>query len=128
MEGEEGGEEMHAGGGQEDGDEATSSAASPAPKRLKGQRGTTGEEKASGDAASSAPPSAHRFIVFVGNLPYRVKKEDVEGLFKSMHVTGIRMPTDKQSTDTHHTHNTHNSDNTRPFLQPAMTTPLSAPS
>jgi hypothetical protein len=52
--------------------------------------------------SSPSPPSVRRFIVFVGNLPYRVKKEDVEGMFKSMNVTAIRMPTEKESDNQSH--------------------------
>ncbi|KAJ1916771.1 hypothetical protein H4219_003590 [Mycoemilia scoparia] len=41
--------------------------------------------------------SKHRFIVFVGNLPYDTTKEDLEQLFESAAPTSVRLLTDKQT-------------------------------
>ena len=38
-----------------------------------------------------------RYIVFVGNLPYRVSAADVELLFSSMRPVSCRLPTDREN-------------------------------
>ena len=53
-------------------------------------------ESPSDPSPESAPPR-RRFIVFVGNLPYRVSASDVERLFSAMRPVGCRLPTDKDN-------------------------------
>ena len=69
---------------------------------------TTGddEREGGGEESSAAPSSSSphsRFLLFVGNLPYRCQVEDVQRLFASSHATAVRMPTDKQSPPLTHT-------------------------
>ena len=64
----------------------------PLPLSSKGSEGE--EEK---DAAVR-----RRFLVFVGNLPFRCVEEDVRRLFAAMHVLDVRMPTDKTYSSSAH--------------------------
>ena len=58
-------------------------------------------EAEDGGAVESADAGAagarRRYIVFVGNLPYRVSVGDVERLFSAMRPVGCRLPTDKDN-------------------------------
>ena len=52
------------------------------------------EERAESAAAVGA---RRRYIVFVGNLPYRASVGDVQRLFGAMKPVGCRLPTDKNN-------------------------------
>ena len=48
-------------------------------------------------AAESLTAARRRYIVFVGNLPYRVTVAEVERLFSAMRPVGCRLPTEKDN-------------------------------
>ena len=58
-----------------------------------GGAGRREEAEEKGGGAAVATPG--RYLLFVGNLPYRCAAEDVRRLFAAMDVIGVRMPTDK---------------------------------
>ncbi|KAG0223252.1 hypothetical protein BGW41_005670 [Actinomortierella wolfii] len=76
-------------------------------RRGKGKKGSTdgedgGEDKkdasesASTTASAKPKPQNQKFIVFVGNLPYNITKEQLEKHFASCeNITSIRVQTDK---------------------------------
>ena len=77
-------------------------------RRRKRRRPNSGEAEVEAEAAPGAedeqPTAAsdesqsagrRRYIVFVGNLPYRVSVADVQRLFSAMRPVGCRLPTDK---------------------------------
>ncbi|KAG0304794.1 hypothetical protein BGZ97_001342 [Linnemannia gamsii] len=58
--------------------------------------GAEGAEAKEGAAAAKAAPKNHKFIVFVGNLPYNITKEQLEKHFESCgKISSVRIQTDK---------------------------------
>ncbi|KAF9150367.1 hypothetical protein BGX21_004679 [Mortierella sp. AD011] len=54
------------------------------------------EEEAKADKAVKAPPKNQKFIVFVGNLPFNITKEQLEKHFESCgKISSVRVQTDK---------------------------------
>ena len=49
------------------------------------------------DGGAAASGARRRYIVFVGNLPYRSTVADVEKLFSAMRPVGCRLPTDRDN-------------------------------
>ncbi|KAG0318798.1 hypothetical protein BGZ99_005448 [Dissophora globulifera] len=67
-----------------------------------GESTADGKDGAEGDKADGAakdvvkaPPKNQRFIVFVGNLPYNITKEQLEKHFENCKITSVRIQTDK---------------------------------
>ncbi|KAF9152583.1 hypothetical protein BG015_005037 [Linnemannia schmuckeri] len=57
---------------------------------------TEGAETKEGEAAVKAAPKNQKFIVFVGNLPYNITKEQLEKHFESCgKISSVRIQTDK---------------------------------
>lgn len=54
-------------------------------------------EATNGDSTEAAEPSKHRYIVFIGNLPYSATDESIQEHFKAITPSSIRHRTDPKT-------------------------------
>jgi nucleolar protein 6 len=75
-----------------------SSSATNARKRIEKKANSSKTTSSHQDPSADDSNKSHRFIVFIGNLPFSATKESIASHFKAVSPTVIRAPTKKDST------------------------------